>query len=281
MLNTTELLSGALSVVDYRCSAGPADAPYLERHSGFSVSYVRKGSFGCRTRGRSFELVAGSVLVGHPGDEYTCTHDHAAGGDECLSFGLAPELVAAIGDARETWRTGGVPPLPELMVLGELAQAAAEQRTDVGLAEAGMWFAARFVAIVSAREDTPAETRARDRRRAVDAALWLDAHSHEPVDLESAARAVELSPFHFLRLFSRTLGVTPHQYLVRSRLRRAARWLADDARSITDVAFAVGFGDLSNFVRTFHRAAGVSPRRFRQAAKGERKILQDRLARPL
>ena len=281
MLNTTELLSGALSVVDYRCSAGPADAPYLERHAGFSVSYVRKGSFGCRTRGQSFELVAGSVLVGHPGDEYMCTHDHAAGGDECLSFGLAPELVEALGDTRETWRTGGVPPLPELMVLGELAQAAAEQRTDVGLAEAAMWFAERFVEIVSGREHTAAETRACDRRRAVDAALWLDAHSHEPVDLESAARAVELSPFHFLRLFSRSLGVTPHQYLVRSRLRRAARLLADDARSITDVALEVGFGDLSNFVRTFHRAAGVSPRRFRQAAKGERKILQDRLARPL
>jgi AraC-like DNA-binding protein len=76
------------------------------------------------------------------------------------------------------------------------------------------------------------------------------------------------------------LGVTPHQYLVRSRLRRAARLLTDDARPITEVALEVGFGDLSNFVRTFHRAAGVSPRRFRQAARGDRKILQDRLAPP-
>jgi AraC-like DNA-binding protein len=43
----------------------------------------------------------------------------------------------------------------------------------------------------------------------------------------------------------------------------------------------VGFGDVSNFVRTFHRAAGVSPRRFRQAAHGDRKIFQDRpLASP-
>jgi AraC-like DNA-binding protein len=281
MLTVTELRCGTLSVVDYRCSAGPADEPFPELHHGFSVSYVRKGSFGCRTRGESFELVAGSVLVGHPGDEYTCTHDHAAGGDECLSFRLAPELVAALGGRSEIWRAGGVPPLPELMVLGELAQAAAEQRTDVGLDEAGLWFAARFVEVVSGRERAPAETRAPDRRRAVEAARWLDEHSHEPVDLESAARMLELSPFHFLRLFSRALGVTPHQYLVRSRLRRAARLLADDARSITDVAFEVGFGDLSNFVRTFRRAAGVSPRRFRQAAKGERKILQERLALPL
>ena len=73
------------------------------------------------------------------------------------------------------------------------------------------------------------------------------------------------------------LGVTPHQYLVRSRLRHAARLLTDDARSVTDVAYDVGFADLSNFVRTFHRAAGVSPRKFRQASRGHRKILQERL----
>jgi AraC-like DNA-binding protein len=74
------------------------------------------------------------------------------------------------------------------------------------------------------------------------------------------------------------LGVTPHQYLVRSRLRHAARLLADDDIAVTDVAYDVGFGDLSNFVRTFHRAAGVSPTKFRQASKGMRKILQEQLA---
>ncbi len=71
--------------------------------------------------------------------------------------------------------------------------------------------------------------------------------------------------------------MTPHQYLVRSRLRHAARRLADGALSITEVAYDVGFGDLSNFVRTFHRAAGVSPRGFRRAARGDRKILQERI----
>ena len=98
-----------------------------------------------------------------------------------------------------------------------------------------------------------------------------------PLANDDAAAEAGLSPFHFLRLFSHVLGVTPHQYLVHSRLRHAARLLADDSRAVTDVAFDVGFGDLSNFVRTFHRAAGVSPRRFRNAAKGDRKIFQDRL----
>ena len=120
--------------------------------------------------------------------------------------------------------------------------------------------------------------KARDRRRAVETALWIDAHSHRQIDLEDAAAQADISPFHFLRLFSGVLGVTPHQYLVRSRLRHAARLLAGDGRSITDVAYDVGFGDLSNFVRTFHRAAGVSPRKFREASRGMRKIFQERLA---
>jgi AraC-like DNA-binding protein len=281
MATVTLLRSGSLLVDDYRCSAGPGDAPFAEEHRDFSISYVRRGSFGLRTRGRRFELVAGSVLVGHPGDEYTCTHEHHGGGDECLAFHLAPEMLDAIGAPREAFRVGSLPPLPELMVLGELAQAAAEGRSDAGLDELGLCLAARCAGLVSGRGREPQAAPARDRRRAVEAALWIDAHAHEAVDLERAARAAGLSPFHFLRVFAGALGVTPHQYLVRSRLRHAARLLADQERSITDVALEVGFGDLSNFVRSFRRAAGVSPRTFRRAARGDRAILRDRLAAPL
>ncbi len=260
-----------------RCTAGPGDQPFAEQYPAHSISYVRKGSFGCHCRGRFHELVAGSILVGHPGDEYICTHDHVYG-DECLSFFLSPELVEMIGDDAAVWRIGAAPPLPELMVLGELAQTAADGSSDIGLDEVGHVFANRFVEVVSGRKQKPVTAMARDRRRAVETALWIDAHSHRPIGLEDAAEQAGISPFHFLRLFSEVLGVTPHQYLVRSRLRHAARRLADDDSAITDIAYDVGFGDLSNFVRTFHRAAGASPLRFRQASRGMRKIFQERLA---
>lgn len=282
MITATELLSGAVRVVDYRCSAGPVERPFTEQHEGHSVSYVRKGTFGYKALGESYELVAGSVLVGHPGDEFMCTHDHHVCGDECLGFHLSPGFVELVGGDRNTWRTGGLPPLPELMVLGELAQAVASGRSDAGLDEVGLWFASRFVDVVTGRQRAPQTAPERDRRRAVEAAMWIAAHSHEDLDLDRAAGEAALSPFHFLRLFSRVLGVTPHQYLVRSRLRHAAGLLADSDTPVTDVALAVGFADLSNFVRTFHRAAGVAPRDFRRAArngpKQDRKILQDRMA---
>ncbi len=277
MTRTALLQRGSISVSDFRCSAAPGDKPFAEQYGCHSISYVRKGSFGCHSRGRFFELVAGSILVGHPGDEYVCTHDHVCG-DECLSFFLEPEVVEAIGDRSDVWQIGAAPPLPELMVLGELAQAAADGRSDIGLDEVGQMFASRFVEVVSGRSHKGAPAKVRDRRRAVETALWIDAHSHQQINLEDVAGQADISPFHFLRLFSSVLGVTPHQYLVRSRLRHAARLLADDDRSVTDIAYDVGFGDLSNFVRTFHRAAGVSPRKFREASRGVRKIFQERLA---
>lgn len=277
--------SESLRIYDYRCQVGVGAAPFVERHERASISFVRKGSFGYRTRGRHFELVAGSILVGRAGDEYVCSHDHVCG-DECLSFHLAPELVSAIGDHDSIWSVGALPPVPELMVVAELADAAAARRSDVALDEAGLLMTARFAkaagsaggARSAATDKRPAINPARDRRRAVEAALWLEEHAHQAIDLEMIARQAGLSAFHFLRLFARVLGVTPHQYLVRCRLRHAARLLADPARSITDIAYDVGFADLSNFVRTFRRAAGLSPRAFRRCAKGERKILQERIA---
>jgi len=161
--------------------------------------------------------------------------------------------------------------MPGLLVLGELAWAAAQGHNDASVDEVGMLLATRFVECVSGNARPPLRPDPRDRRRAVRAALWLEAHSRNAVDLADAAAEAGLSPFHFLRIFSRVLGVTPHQYLVRIRLRDAAQLLSTSTRPITDIALDVGFGDLSNFVRTFRRAAGVSPRAYR-SLRGARRL---------
>ena len=277
-MSSTKLLQRpTLTVSDFRCTAVAGEKPFAELHRGHSISFVRKGSFGYHCRGRSHELVAGSFLIGAPDTEFICTHDHVCG-DECLSFFFAPELVETIGERADAWRIGATPPLAELMVLGELAEAAACGRSDIGLDEVGHVIASRLIEVVSGEPRRPAKLTARDRRRAVEAALWIEANSHLDIELEDAARQAAVSPYHFLRLFAAVLGVTPHQYLLRTRLRRAARRLAGDDKPVTEIAYDVGFNDLSNFVRSFHRAAGVSPLKFRQGSRGERKIFQERLA---
>lgn len=89
-MRATTLFEGeSVSVIDYRCDARPADTPFVEVYDAYRLSYVRRGSFGCRAQGRAFEFVAGSVKVGRPGDEYMATHEHHECGDECLSVGLS------------------------------------------------------------------------------------------------------------------------------------------------------------------------------------------------
>src|SRR5439155_19762437 len=95
-MTTALLRRGSISVVDRRCTVAPGAEPFLEVHDGFSVPYVRRGSFGYRTRAESFEPVAGSILIDHPGRDYPCTHDHAHA-DECLTFHLAAAIHEAIG----------------------------------------------------------------------------------------------------------------------------------------------------------------------------------------
>ena len=246
-------------IVDYRCTRGPGDgASGVEVHRGYSLSYVRRGAFGCVAGGRAFELVTGSFFIGRPGAEYVATHDHVCG-DECLSFQFSHELVDLLGGER-AWHRIGAPPLAKLVVLAERAQAAI---ADGAADEVALLLAERFVELAEGRQQRAISPSARDRARMVRAAQWLEVHASEEVTLDDAAAEAGLGPFHFLRLFASVHGMTPHQYLLSVRLRRAAKLLATTNQPITDIAYDVGFNDLSNFVRTFRAAAGVSPRAFR------------------
>jgi AraC-like DNA-binding protein len=274
------LFSGrGLAVVHHRCNAGPGDRPFAEAHRRHALALVQRGSFGYCCQGRRFELAAGSVMVGHPGDEYVCSHEHHATGDDCLSFQFDAALADEAGAGSSLWHSGALAPDASLAVLGGLASAIAKGRSDVAWDELGLMLAERLRERIDGEAPKAPSLSPAARRRVVQAALWLDEHAHEAVELADVAKAVASSPFHLLRQFSRVFGVTPHQYLIRCRLRRAAVLLADDEASVTDVAYAVGFGDLSNFVRTFGRAAGVSPSRFAALPRAQRKFVQ--AARPL
>jgi AraC family transcriptional regulator len=84
----------------------------------------------------------------------------------------------------------------------------------------------------------------------------------------SLAREARLGAYHFLRTFQRLTGVTPHQYVMRARLRDAAARLARGRAKVLDVALDSGFGDVSNFNRAFPVEFGVSPRVYRRRAGG-------------
>src|SRR5438477_4063990 len=138
-LSSTALAQHAsLSVRTFQCSS-----PVAGLHDALSISYVRSGSLSYHARGKSFDLIPGSILLGRPAVEYVCTHD-CGGRGECISFRFAPALLDTIGESSAAWAIGCLPPTAELMVLGELAQSAADGTSDVGLDEVGILLAARL-----------------------------------------------------------------------------------------------------------------------------------------
>ncbi|SDH21381.1 helix-turn-helix domain-containing protein [Propionivibrio dicarboxylicus] len=85
------------------------------------------------------------------------------------------------------------------------------------------------------------------------------------LSVETIAAKLNISPFHFSRLFRTSFGMAPHQYVLKMRIDRAARLLRSDSRrSISDIAMAVGFSSQSHLTNAFKRCVGESPARWRQ-----------------
>jgi two-component system response regulator YesN len=89
----------------------------------------------------------------------------------------------------------------------------------------------------------------------------------EDITLQEVAREAGLSRYHFCRLFHRETGMRFLAYVHALRIRRAEALLADRYLRISDVAYTVGFSDLSSFDRTFRRVVGRSPREYRASLK--------------
>jgi AraC family transcriptional regulator len=93
----------------------------------------------------------------------------------------------------------------------------------------------------------------------------VDAHLSESIDLAELSAIAGLSVFHFARQFKLSTGVTPHYYLVHTRVQRAQEMLASTELSLSDVAFATGFSDQSHLTRHFRQIVGVTPGQFRRS----------------
>jgi AraC-like DNA-binding protein len=88
-------------------------------------------------------------------------------------------------------------------------------------------------------------------------------HPDASLTLDALAREAGLSRYHFLRTFEQLTGITPHQYVRRSRLREAGMRLIAEPGSVLNIALDCGFGDISTFNRAFRTEFGMSPRAFR------------------
>jgi AraC family transcriptional regulator len=258
------------SVADVVCTSGPQDQPFEERHTHYSIAIVLAGSFQYRSQDGHALMTPGSLMLGNPGQCFECGHEHAEG-DRCVSFWYAADyferLIADSGHrARRGFAIPRIPPLRSLAPVVASTGANVVAATDVSWQELGIGLAARAISLpagIPARHHGPRNAEARVTR----AVRLIDRHPEAPLTLDTLARDARLSPYHFLRTFERLTGVTPHQYIVRARLREAAIRLSAHRTKILDIALDCGFGDVSNFNRAFRAEFGLNPRAYQQRAK--------------
>jgi AraC family transcriptional regulator len=103
--------------------------------------------------------------------------------------------------------------------------------------------------------------------RARRAAEFIRDNLDQDLTLSTIASTVHLSEYHLARMFRRTMGLAPHQFLIRCRIERAQHLLRRTDLALEEIAYRVGFSSASQLAFHFRRLMGTSPARFRTAVE--------------
>ena len=219
-----------------------------------------------------FVAALGSVMVWPR--EYEITSVAWSGDSELLDVEISPSLLKRVMGggpgliaARLTPQLGV--PDRQLAILIRAMEAEARAGSPAGPLY-GQSLSLALAAYVAGRysEDAPRGTphsgRLSDRQLAL-VLEYIRTNLGGRLSLSELAGVVQLSPHHFSLLFGNSVGAAPHQYVLRERIRAAGKLLVGSGTSIAEVAEALGFASQSHFTGVFHRATGLTPKRYREA----------------
>ncbi|RRJ64646.1 AraC family transcriptional regulator [Paenibacillus oralis] len=101
-----------------------------------------------------------------------------------------------------------------------------------------------------------------DLRPALD---YIHAHYAEKLYVEQLSKLSNLSLYHFVRLFKKEMGVTPHHYVLNLRLKKTKQLLVETNLTVEEISARSGFNNVAHFIRTFSKSTGgLTPGKFRK-----------------
>lgn len=154
-------------------------------------------------------------------------------------------------------------PVVQATVRG-LAAAYERGAPDLYAQTAAAWLAVHLLTSGGAPHDVPVRSGGLPDRRLAAVVDLLESSFARPLRLDDMASVAQVSKFHFARLFQQATGRSPHAYLVRVRVRAAARLLLHSDLPVSEIASSVGFSRTSYFERVFIAAFDVHPAAYRK-----------------
>lgn len=267
--STPSALARQLFFYVTRCGHYYCDVPYdfhydceighLESHKNFYLCYVRSGSLFFETNA-AFSASRGQLAL------IDCRQPHRLYAtapvetmwihfDGCTARAFY-EQILAFRNGRQSFS-----PPPGARIEQELAKIIS------GIRSADMTEVDRsqhvYRILCGLLFPQPSDAMAQDSPVA-EAMHYIAAHLFEDISVARVARAVNLSPSHFSRLFRSSTGFSPHEFIVLHRIDEAKALLQNTSLSVKEIAYHVGYHSEVNFISSFTEKTGVSPTGFRK-----------------
>lgn len=196
--------------------------------------------------------------------------------NSCLLLALEPQLVEQV--AYESANAEHIEFLPQFKVIDPLIQHLAyalKAELESGCLSgrlyaesAALMLAVHLLKINSlSRQSTQEYKGGLPMHKLTQVLEYVDEWLDQNIGLSDLAQIVNVSQYHFARLFKQSVGITPHQYLIKQRVERAKQLLQRCDLSIADIAIQCGFANQGHLNYHFKRRIGVTPKAFVNSSK--------------
>lgn len=236
-------------------------------HPEAELLILRKGSLLLTLENRKVQLSEGQFILipsgtVHSGIPEDAHYECVVFDGNVLSSVLQGSTKKKAAEALNHPRTDSTPPS-----LSRLTECLAQKEVGYQAEALSFLFSLLTEWIRTPHTDTAAHQRTELRKSRLvsfeKAVLFLQEHYREQITLKDLSEAAGLSENYFGEYFKNVTGKTPFQYLNEYRIERAAERLRGSDLSVTDISLECGFNDLSYFIKTFRKAYGISPNRYR------------------
>ena len=270
------MLDAKIGIVPYMHNLEIVEVSYIDHefprhlHETFVIEVVVEGNVALECNGKSHHAPKESIILLHPGEVHT---GRSADGTAVSyrSFHPTGEWMEWISERLNYPRevafksvTFENPPVARLL---KKAHKAFQKNQDPLHAEGLMTLA--ISALLQSQSDALPITSLNAPQSIMRAKEYLEDEYSRSIQLSELANVSGLSPFYFLRAFTKATGLTPHEYLCNLRVEKARKLLSAGI-SIAETAAETGFFDQSHLHRHFRRILGITPGKYRAILSNKR-----------